>query len=68
VFLHSVAVTTSWGGRTHDGTDNNDADLDLRDVALVLSRMIADTGRRTSLDDVIAAFGHTRESLAVIDD
>jgi hypothetical protein len=34
----------------------------------VLSRVIADTGRRTPLDDVIAAFGHTGESLALIED
>ena len=37
---------------------------DLRDLALVLSRVATDSGRRTSLDDVIAAYGHTRESLA----
>ena len=41
---------------------------DLRDLALVLSRAVTDSGRRTSLDEVIAAFGHTRESLAAIDD
>lgn len=44
-----------------------DAAADLRDLALVLARASADSGRRTSLDDVIAAFGHTRESLAGID-
>jgi len=37
---------------------------DLLDLALVLARMAADTGHRTSLDDVLAAFGHTRESIA----
>jgi antitoxin (DNA-binding transcriptional repressor) of toxin-antitoxin stability system len=41
---------------------------DLRDVALVLARMVTDNGRRTSLDDVLAAFGHTRESLAALPD
>lgn len=41
---------------------------DLRDVALVLARMVTDSGRRTSLDDVVAAFGHTRESLAALPD
>ena len=41
---------------------------DLRDLALVLARMLSDGGHRTSLDDVTAAFGHTRESLAAIED
>jgi len=45
-----------------------EAAADLRDLALVLSRAVTDTGRRTSLDDVLAAFGHTRESLAAIAD
>lgn len=42
------------------------AESDLRDLALVLARAATDTGRRTSLDDVLAAFGHTRESLAAL--
>ena len=37
---------------------------DLRDLALMLARTATDSGRRTPLDDVLAAFGHTRESLA----
>jgi prevent-host-death family protein len=41
---------------------------DLRDLALVLARRATDSGNRTSLDDVIAAFGHTRESLAAMPD
>jgi len=45
-----------------------EAAADLRDLALVLSRAVTDTGRRTSLDDVLAAFGHTRESVAAIED
>ena len=44
------------------------AAADLRDLALVLSRAIIDTGRRTSFDDVLAAFGHTRETLAAVED
>jgi prevent-host-death family protein len=44
------------------------AAADLRDLALVLSRAVADTGERVSLDEVIAAFGHTRDSLAAIPD
>jgi hypothetical protein len=49
-------------------TELDEAAADLRDLALVLSRMIADTGQRTPIDDVIADFGHTRESLAMIED
>jgi prevent-host-death family protein len=41
---------------------------DLRDLALVLARAMTDTGRRTSLDDVLSAFGHTRETLAAMPD
>lgn len=41
---------------------------DLRDLALVLSRRATDTGERTSLDEVLAAFGHTRESLQQLPD
>jgi prevent-host-death family protein len=45
-----------------------EAAADLRDLALVLARSATDTGERTSLDDVIRAFGHTRESLAALPD
>ncbi len=41
---------------------------DLRDLALVLARAITDTGERIPLDDVLGAFGHTRESLAAMPD
>lgn len=41
---------------------------DLVDVALVLSRAATHSGRRTSLDDVIGALGHTREELAAPDE
>lgn len=41
---------------------------DLLDLALVLARTAADSGQRIPLDDVIAAFGHTRESLASLPD
>lgn len=41
---------------------------DLIDVALVLSRAATDTGRRTSLDEVIERFGFTREQLQAMDD
>jgi antitoxin (DNA-binding transcriptional repressor) of toxin-antitoxin stability system len=49
-------------------TELEDTAADLRDLALVLARSITDTGHRTPLDDVLAAFGHTRESLAAVDD
>lgn len=39
---------------------------DLRDLALVLARAATDTGERTSIEDVLAAFGHTRESLEAL--
>lgn len=45
-----------------------EAESDLRDLALVLARAATDSGRRTSLDDVLAAFGHSRESLAELPD
>ena len=45
-----------------------EAESDLRDLALVLARAATDSGRRTSLDEVLAAFGHTRESLAALPD
>lgn len=45
-----------------------EAESDLRDLALVLARTATDSGRRTSLDEVLAAFGHTRESLAELPD
>ncbi|MEW6155197.1 MAG: type II toxin-antitoxin system prevent-host-death family antitoxin [Actinomycetota bacterium] len=41
---------------------------DLRDLALVVARAATDSGRRTSLDEVLAAFGHTREELKALDD
>ncbi|MEW9554837.1 type II toxin-antitoxin system prevent-host-death family antitoxin [Nonomuraea polychroma] len=45
-----------------------EAAADLRDLALVLARSVTDTGERVSLDEVLAAFGHTRESLSAIPD
>ncbi|NAS24073.1 type II toxin-antitoxin system prevent-host-death family antitoxin [Herbidospora sp. NEAU-GS84] len=42
------------------------AAADLHDLALVLARHVTDGGNRTPLDEVIAAFGHTRESLAAL--
>jgi prevent-host-death family protein len=44
------------------------AAADLRDLALALARVATDDGRRTSLDEVLTAFGHTRESLAALPD
>jgi len=45
-----------------------EAAADLRDLALVVARAVTDSGRRTSLDDVLEAFGETRESLAALPD
>ncbi|MEV5553984.1 type II toxin-antitoxin system prevent-host-death family antitoxin [Nonomuraea wenchangensis] len=45
-----------------------EAAADLHDLALVLARSVTDTGERVSLDEVLEAFGHTRESLASIPD
>ena len=36
---------------------------DARDLALVAARLTLDSGRRTSLDDVLGRFGATREQL-----
>jgi antitoxin (DNA-binding transcriptional repressor) of toxin-antitoxin stability system len=41
---------------------------DLSDLAAVLVRSAMDEGRRTSLDDVLDAFGQTPESLAALPD
>lgn len=41
---------------------------DLNDLALVIARSATDDGRRVPFDDVAAAFGHTRESLAALPD
>jgi prevent-host-death family protein len=41
---------------------------DLRDLALALARHAVDDGRRTSLDAVLEAYGHTKESLAALPD
>lgn len=49
-------------------TELEEAAADLRDLALVLARAVTDAGRRTSLDDVLAAFGQTRESLDALPD
>lgn len=49
-------------------TELDKAEADLRDLALVLARTITDTRHRVPLDDVLAAFGHTRESLAAMPD
>jgi prevent-host-death family protein len=38
-------------------------EADLRSAALVLTRLATDDGRRTALDDVIAAFGFDRGEL-----
>jgi hypothetical protein len=46
----------------------DEAAADLRHLVLVLARSVTDSGARTSLDDVLAAFGHTRESLAALPD
>lgn len=44
-------------------SDLRELERDLRSAALVLSRAATDNGHRTDLDDVIAAFGFTREEL-----
>lgn len=41
---------------------------DLRDMILILAREAADTGRRTSLDDVLGAFGTSRRELEGLED
>jgi hypothetical protein len=49
-------------------TELEEAAAVLKDLALVLARTASDTGERTSLDDVLAAFGPTRDSLAAMPD
>jgi prevent-host-death family protein len=52
----------------HRLAEFEEAAADLRDLALVLARSVTDSRRRTSLDDVLAAFGHTRDSVAAVED
>jgi prevent-host-death family protein len=49
-------------------TELEEAAANLRDLALAIARTATDSGRRTPLDDVLAAFGHTRESLGELPD
>lgn len=41
---------------------------DLADLALVVARACSEAGGRTGMDEVLAAFGHTRRSLAAVPD
>jgi hypothetical protein len=59
-------MTTS--GDAHGPSVAEATTADLRDLVLVLARSVTDTGRRLSLDDVLTAFGHTRESLAAMEE
>jgi antitoxin (DNA-binding transcriptional repressor) of toxin-antitoxin stability system len=45
-----------------------EAAADLRDLALVLARVATDSGERVPLDEVLSAFGVTREQLASLPD
>lgn len=66
VFLDcGVETARTWG---HLSANGNEAAADLRDLALVLARSVTDPGTRISFDDVLAAFGHTRESLTALPD
>jgi antitoxin (DNA-binding transcriptional repressor) of toxin-antitoxin stability system len=46
----------------------DEAAADLRDLALVLARVATDDGERVALDDVLSAFGVTRDQLASLPD
>ncbi|RSN38141.1 hypothetical protein DL990_03830 [Amycolatopsis sp. WAC 01416] len=63
---HELTVTEA----TKRGVAGLVADAERGDALVVTRhrRPVADKGRRTSLDEVMAAFGHTRESLADIED
>lgn len=45
-----------------------EAIADLRDLKIIFARSVTDSGRRTSFDEVLAAFGHTRDSIAAVED
>jgi prevent-host-death family protein len=49
-------------------TELEEAATDLLDLALVLARLATDNGRRVTMDEVLGAFGHTRETLAALPD
>lgn len=43
-------------------------EAEFEDLVCVAVRGLTDSGNRTSLDDVLASFGYTREQLAAIPD
>lgn len=58
---HGKAVAAVVSMRHLDAIRRLEADL--RETALLLSRAATDSGRRTDLDDVLAAFGFDRAEL-----
>lgn len=45
-----------------------DAEDSVADIALLWARILTDGGARTSLDDVLSAYGVTREELRALDE
>lgn len=69
LLIDTCAACLPDSDETHGGpAEIEDAAEDLRDFAIVLARSAADSGRRTSFDEVLDAFGHTRETLTAIED
>jgi antitoxin (DNA-binding transcriptional repressor) of toxin-antitoxin stability system len=58
---HGQAIAAVVGMRRLD--ELSELEADLRSAALVLTRLATDDGRRTDLDDAIAAFGFDRTEL-----
>jgi hypothetical protein len=48
--------------------DPHEIEGDLLDIALASARMLSTGDGRTSLDEVLASFGYTREQLRDLDD
>lgn len=58
---HSVPVAAIIGARRL--YEYEEAERDLRDLSLVVTRVVSDGGRRSSLDEVITHFGFDRDIL-----
>lgn len=62
---HNGPVTSAAGMRRRDVARLTE---DMHDLMLVLARTVTDNGDRVSFDDLLAAYGLTRDQLAAVAD